>query len=172
MPTMQAVVKTRHIEITVKGNYLPPKILSVLKKEYGNKLHITEDKEEELVNVFETDWYRNIKKTITPGFNLKLYRGMKKLTQEELGKLLGNIPKQHISNMEKGIRPIILNTGKSLPRILVCRWKGLCEMKNIFEANIVYSIKSFIKKFIPSFLILLLSATSHKPKETFKDFAF
>jgi DNA-binding XRE family transcriptional regulator len=114
---MQAVVKTRHIEIMVKGNNVPPKILSVLKKEYGKKLHITEDNEEELINVFETDWYKSIKKTITPGFNLKLYRGMKKITQEELGKILGNIPKQHVSNMEKGIRPISLNTAKKLSKI-------------------------------------------------------
>ncbi len=35
MPIMQAVVKTRHIEIMVKGNNVPRKILSVLKKEYG-----------------------------------------------------------------------------------------------------------------------------------------
>ena len=114
---MQAVVKTRHIEIMVKGNNVPPKILSVLKKEYGKKLHIIDENEEELVNVFETDWYKNIKKTITPGFNLKLYRGMKKMTQEELGKLLGNTPKQHISNMEKGIRPISLNMAKKLSKI-------------------------------------------------------
>jgi DNA-binding XRE family transcriptional regulator len=114
---MQAVVKMRHIEITVKGSNVPSKILSLLKKEYGKNLHITEDKDEELLNVFNTDWYKNIKKTITPGFNLKLYRGMKKLTQAELGELLGNTPKQHISNMEKGIRPISLNTAKKLAKI-------------------------------------------------------
>ncbi|MDF3823555.1 XRE family transcriptional regulator, partial [Leptospira sp. 96542] len=71
---MLAVVKTPHIEINVKGNNIPSKILTLLKEEYGKKLHILEENENETVDVFQTDWYKNIKKTITPGFNLRLYR--------------------------------------------------------------------------------------------------
>jgi hypothetical protein len=32
---MQAVVKTPHIEISVKGTEIPPKLIKVLKEEYG-----------------------------------------------------------------------------------------------------------------------------------------
>lgn len=112
---MLAVVKTPHIEINIKGNTIPIKILNLLKKEYGKKLILNE--EDEFVDVFQTDWYKNIKKTITPGFNLKLFRKMKKLTGIELGKLLGDIPKQHISNMENDTRPISLKTAKKLAKI-------------------------------------------------------
>ena len=42
---------------------------------------------------------------------------MKKMTQTELGRLLGDIPKQHISNMEKGMRPISLNIANKLSKI-------------------------------------------------------
>ncbi|MDF3821809.1 helix-turn-helix transcriptional regulator, partial [Leptospira sp. 96542] len=83
----------------------------------GKKLHILEENENETVDVFQTDWYKNIKKTITPGFNLRLYREREKITQTELGHLLGDIPKQHISNMEKDIRPISLKTAKNLAKI-------------------------------------------------------
>lgn len=114
---MLAVVKTPHIEINIKGKDIPVNIINFLKKEYGKKLHISKENDDESIDVFQTDWYKNIKKTITPGFNLKLYREMKKITQTELGKLLGDIPKQHISNMEKNIRPISINTAKKLAKI-------------------------------------------------------
>ena len=88
---MQAVVKTPHIEINIKGVNIPPKVISFLKKEYGQKLKLIQNEDDELIDIFETDWYKKIKKSITPGFNLKLYRKMKNLTQEDLGRLIGNI---------------------------------------------------------------------------------
>ena len=54
---MQAVVKTPHIEITIKGD-IPSKILSLLKKEYGKKVHITND--DEYIDIIETDWYKKM----------------------------------------------------------------------------------------------------------------
>ena len=58
------------------------------------------------MNIFETDWYKGIKRKITPGRNLRIYRQNKAMTQIELGKALGGLPRQHVSNMEKGTRPI------------------------------------------------------------------
>ena len=113
---MQAVVKTPHIEIKIKGN-IPGSLLSLLKKEYGKKLRFTEKEDNELVNVFETDWYKKIKKETSPGDNMRIYRENHGMTQEALGRILGNIPRQHISNMERGIRAISLNTAKKLSRI-------------------------------------------------------
>ena len=113
---MQAVVKTSHIEIKIKGN-IPGSLLSLLKKEYGKKLRFTEKEDNELVNVFETDWYKKIKKETSPGDNMRIYRENHGTTQEAFGRILGNIPRQHISNMERGIRAISLNTAKKLSRI-------------------------------------------------------
>jgi len=113
---MQAVVKTPRIDINIKGN-ISKKLLSILKEEYGEDIELYEDDDEELVNVFETKWYKNIKAKMTPGDNLKIYRENRGITQEELGKLLGGIPRQHVSNMERGIRSISLKTAQKLAQV-------------------------------------------------------
>jgi len=113
---MQAVVKTPHIEITIKGE-IPPKLLSVLEEEFGKGVHLTEEGEEEVVDIFETAWYAKIKSKMTPGENLRIYRENRGLTQGQLGVLLGGIPRQHISNMEHGIRPISLKMARSLAKV-------------------------------------------------------
>jgi len=62
-------VKMPHIEINIKGN-IPQKILSLLIEEYGEKVQLSEDKNEEkvdIVDIFETDWYRKTRAKITPG---------------------------------------------------------------------------------------------------------
>jgi plasmid maintenance system antidote protein VapI len=80
--------------------------MEVLMSEYGRDVQLTRDPEDELVDVFQTDWYKNIKKTMTPGTYMKIYRENRKMTQVELGKILGGLPRQHVSNMENGVRPI------------------------------------------------------------------
>ena len=68
----------------------------------------------ETANIFETDWYRDIKSKMTPGDNLRIYRENRGLTQAELGEMLGDVPRQHISNMERGVRSISLKTARKL----------------------------------------------------------
>ena len=114
---MQAALKTPRIEINIKGE-IPPRLLSVLREEYGEKVELTEDSEEETVNIFETEWYKRTKEKVNPGDNLKIYREMHGLTQEKLGQLLGGIPRQHISNMERGTRAISIKTARKLSQIL------------------------------------------------------
>jgi DNA-binding XRE family transcriptional regulator len=113
---MQAVVKTPLIEIKIKGT-IPNNILTVLKKEYGKKFKIIKDNEDEYIDVFKTEWYKKIKAKTIPGDNMRIYRKNHGLTQMELGELLGGIPRQHISNMEKGTRSISKKTAKNLSRI-------------------------------------------------------
>jgi len=112
---MQAVVKTPRIDIKIKGD-ISKKLLNVLKEEFGKKVKISTD-ENEYVNIFETNWYKNLKKKTTPGDNMKIYREIHNFTQEKLGNLLGEIPRQHISNMERGTRAISLKTAKKLAKI-------------------------------------------------------
>ena len=102
---MLAVVKTPHIKIEIKGK-ISKRLLNVLKEEYGSDVQLVPDEEDEKFDIFETDWYKDIKEKLTPGKNMRIYRLNRGLTQTDLGDLLGGIPRQHISNMEKGIRPI------------------------------------------------------------------
>ena len=115
---MQAVVKTPHIEISVRGAAIPPKLMEVLKEEYGQELNLVADDGDELVNVFETQWYKGIKEEMTPGKYLRIYRENKGLTQLQIGKALGDIPRQHISNMEHGRRAISLKMARKLSTLL------------------------------------------------------
>ena len=102
---MLAVVKTPRTSIRIKGK-ISNKLMEVLVSEYGKDVQLTRDPEDELVDVFQTDWYKNTKKTMTPGIYMKIYRENRKMTQTELGKILGGLPRQHVSNMENGVRPI------------------------------------------------------------------
>lgn len=104
-----------HIEINIKGN-IPPTILSILQKEYGEEVKIRKD--EDRLDIFESEWYKKTKKNITPGENIRIYRENSGLTQAELGEKLGGIARQNISNMERGRRNISLNIAKKLARIL------------------------------------------------------
>ena len=71
----------------------------------------------ETVDIFATDWYREIKSKTTPGDTLKIYRENHGLTQARLGEMLGRIPRQHISNMERGLRPVSMKTACKLAKI-------------------------------------------------------
>ena len=114
---MLAVVKTPHIRIRIEGQ-IPSRLITVLKKEYGKGVQLTYDAEtdDELVDVFQTDWYRRTKARLTPGKNLRIYRQNAKMTQTQLGKLIGQ-PKQYVSNMENDIRSISKNMAIKLAAI-------------------------------------------------------
>ncbi len=113
---MQAHVKTPHIRIDIKGE-IPPKVLSVLKEVYGKKMKLVKDSDDELVDVFETDWFKETDSKMFPGKNMKIYREIHKMTQEELGEKLGGISKQNISHMERGTRAISKQNAKELSKI-------------------------------------------------------
>ena len=112
---MQALVKTPHTDIRIKGE-IPPRILEVLRHEYGTKLKIFEG-DDEVVLITETDWYREIKAQTTPGDAMRIYRENAGMTQAQLGEKLGDIPRQIVSNMERGKRPISVATARKLSAI-------------------------------------------------------
>jgi DNA-binding XRE family transcriptional regulator len=112
---MQALVKTPRTDIRMRGE-IPPRVLEVLRNEYGAKLKIFEE-DEETVEVMETDWYREIKAQTTPGDAMHIYRENAGMTQAQLGEKLGDIPRQIVSNMERGKRSISLATAKKLSAI-------------------------------------------------------
>ena len=113
---MQAVVKTPRIELQIRGD-IPPKLISVLEEEFGDDLRLQEEQDDKIVNVFETEWYHQIKSSMTPGDNLKIYRDNRGWTQAQLGEKLDGLPRQHISNMERGLRPISRKMAKRLAQV-------------------------------------------------------
>ena len=109
-------VKTHRTKINIEGE-VSPDLLSLLKKEYGKSLRIKKESDDEYIDIIDTDWYKNIKAGLTPGKNMKIYRINRGMTQDQLGQLLGGIPRQHISNMENGSRPISKKNAKELAKI-------------------------------------------------------
>jgi DNA-binding XRE family transcriptional regulator len=113
---MQAHVKTPLIKINIKGE-VHPKVLSVLKEVYGEKLELIEDEDDEFVDAFETDWFKKVSTRLTPAKNIRIYREIHGMTQEELGEKLGGVPRQNISYMERGRRPVSKSIAKKLAEI-------------------------------------------------------
>jgi DNA-binding XRE family transcriptional regulator len=113
---MLAVVKTPHTKIRIQGR-ISNRLLDVLVQEYGEDVQITRDSDDEKVDVFQTEWYKRIKKKLTPGTYMKVFRQNKGMTQAQLGKALGGLPRQHISNMENGSRPISKKTALRLAEL-------------------------------------------------------
>ena len=114
---MQAVAKTPRIDVRITGE-ISEKLLKTLADECGDDLVIITDQDEEFVDAQETDWYREAKDELTPGESLRIYRQNAGLTQEALGKMLGDLPRQHISNMENNSRAISLDMAKKLAKLL------------------------------------------------------
>ena len=114
---MQVAVKTPRIELQMKGD-IPERVILFLEEEYGVSLRQTADDGEEVVNALETDWYKRTIAAMTPGKALRIYRENAGLTQTALGERMGGIPRQHISNMENGKRPIGKENAKRLAAAL------------------------------------------------------
>ena len=114
---MQVAVKTPRIELKMKGD-IPERVILFLEEEYGVSLRQTADDGEEVVNALETDWYKRTIAAMTPGKALRNYRENAGLTQAALGERMGGIPRQHISNMENGRRPIGKENAKRLAAAL------------------------------------------------------
>lgn len=113
---MLAVVKTPRTKIKIEGD-IPKPILKVLKLEFGKNLKIKEEPGDELVDLFDTDWFKDRKKKITPGKTLRTYRENKGWNQEKLGKKLGGFSRQYISDLENGRREISKNLAKTLSKL-------------------------------------------------------
>ena len=110
---MQVVVKKPHIR--VEGE-ITGSLVQYLRQEFGD-IEVIKNEEDELVEVVESDWYRSIRATMTPGENMRAYRELHDMTQQELGKKLGRFTRQNISNMENGHKPISKAVAKKLSQI-------------------------------------------------------
>ena len=64
---MLAVVKTPLTKIRIQGR-IPNRLLDVLVQEYGEDVRITHDTDDEKMDVFQTEWYKRIKKKLKIAF--------------------------------------------------------------------------------------------------------
>lgn len=113
---MLAVVKTPHTSLRIEGD-IPKPVLTVLREQFGNKLVVKESAGDALVDVFETDWYKTRKKSMTPGKYLRIYRENAGLTQEEVGQKLDGLSRRYVSDLETGHRAISKNVAKTLSEL-------------------------------------------------------
>ncbi|MDM8566833.1 helix-turn-helix transcriptional regulator [Candidatus Halobeggiatoa sp. HSG11] len=112
---MLAVVKKPHTDtmlFEIKGD-IPNQVLDYIQQQFGQNVEIIEDNEE-LVNIFETDWYKQISPTITSGDVVRIYRENLGLSQMELGQELGNLTEDFIVEIECGERKINQNIAEKL----------------------------------------------------------
>jgi transcriptional regulator with XRE-family HTH domain len=75
------------------------------------------ENDEELLNIFDTDWYKDVSEATTPGDTLKIYRENFGLTQADLGQKLGKFTRQKISDMERNKRSISKDVAKKLSQL-------------------------------------------------------
>jgi len=115
---MLAVVRKPRTNTTlfkIKGD-IPPEVLEYLEREFGQDVEVVEN-DEELLNIFDTDWYKDVSEATTPGDTLKIYRENFGLTQADLGQKLGKFSRQKISDMERNIRSISKDVAKKLSQL-------------------------------------------------------
>lgn len=115
---MLAVVRKPRTNTTlfkVKGD-IPSGVLEYLEREFGQDVEVVEN-DEELLNIFNTDWYKDVSEATTPGDTLKIYRENFGLTQADLGQKLGKFTRQKISDMERNKRSISKDVAKKLSQL-------------------------------------------------------
>lgn len=95
---------------------IPQKMLDYIRGEYGKNIVVIDENGEELINPFETEWYKETKAQQTAGSNLKTFRTMQNMTQAVLADKLGTT-KSVVSAMEHDARPISRRMAKMLSEI-------------------------------------------------------
>ncbi len=60
----------------------------------------------ELIDITSTVWYCEMEKSMTPAKALRVYRENRGMSQEELGRHLGGLSRQNVSDMERVTRGI------------------------------------------------------------------
>lgn len=113
---MLAVVKTPHTKLRMEGE-IPAKVLSFLKSYYGKKLQVEETTDDAVVLVRDTSWYKKMKKTMTPGKEIRGHRELLGITQEQLGEKLGGKSRQYVSDLENGRRSVSKELAKQFAEI-------------------------------------------------------
>ena len=114
---MLVVVNQPHTEgFRIEGS-IPKDVLDFVERRYSREnISIMDDDGDELIDPTEMDFYKEMKASETPGGNLRFYRRLVGMTQQELAEKLG-MSKHHISDMENNRRAISKKTAKELGKL-------------------------------------------------------
>ena len=114
---MLVVVNQPHTEgFRIEGS-IPKDVLDFVERRYSREnISIMDDDGDELIDPTDMDFYKEMKASETPGGNLRFYRRLVGMTQQELAEKLG-MSKHHISDMENNRRAISKKTAKELGKL-------------------------------------------------------
>jgi DNA-binding XRE family transcriptional regulator len=104
---MLAVVKTphtRHTAFSVLG-HIDRKTLMYLNDRFGRE---NIDIDNEKIDVIESDWFKNLSKTIAAGTVVRIYRENLDMSQQQLADKAGIATASYISDIENGRRPVFM----------------------------------------------------------------
>src|SRR3989338_4739550 len=99
--TMLVHAKAPRIDVRIKGRGFR-RVVDLIRHAYPNVSIVRDD---ESVNITETEWYRRVSPKLTPGKALKVYRDNAGLTLAALSAMTG-IAESHLSAMEHDKRGI------------------------------------------------------------------
>jgi DNA-binding XRE family transcriptional regulator len=69
------------------------------------------------INIEETEWYKKTAAKMKPKDHMKALRELHGWSQSELGKRLGGLSIQKISDIENGRRPVSIEIAKKLAEV-------------------------------------------------------
>lgn len=99
--------------------------LKLIKKIIGVYEKLKNEDDEELMSFEDAQTHlQGLIGDITPADSVRIYREREEITQNELS-LKSGIRQQHISEIERGLRPIGVATAKKLAKALNCNYKSL-----------------------------------------------
>ena len=117
---MLVVAKKPRINLKLEGQGIH-KVITLIKKKYPD-VEVKNNDDDDLVIIEDTDWYKEISKSMTPAKALKIYRENTGLTMVELSEKCG-IAQSHLSDMERGKRSIGKISAQKLGKALGCNYK-------------------------------------------------
>ncbi len=99
--------------------------LKLIKKIIAIYEKLNNENEDELMSYEEmTNFMDSLLGEETVRDKIKTYRDRESLTQKELA-LKAEIKQQHISEIERGLRPVGVATAKKLAKVLNCHYRSL-----------------------------------------------
>jgi DNA-binding XRE family transcriptional regulator len=113
---MLAVVKKPHTKIAafkLIGN-VDSETIQYLNSRFGEE---NIDLDDEVIDVMESEWFKNISKKITPGAVVRTYRENLGITQQQLAEKVGIGNSSYISDIEHGRRTVSKNLAKKFCEI-------------------------------------------------------
>ena len=86
---------------------VPKFVVMFLKSAFNKalKVEVSDDEDDEAVPFEQTEWYKDIKASMTAGVTVKADRGLRGWTQKVLAQKLG-ISVQNLSEIERDVRPV------------------------------------------------------------------